>query len=238
MAERFRVVSLVPDAETVNAALAAEAAALAAGLRAAPEADLDSPTCCPPWSVRDELAHTAVAVWRTLEMLDADPPQALPISTPAYYAPDDRFAPAADSARVAAAHEFAAARTGPQLIDWCEQQCTAVVQRVAATGERLVATRHGDPMRLTDFQVTRVVELAVHGLDLADALGADPWLTPQAADVVTGLLFGHQAGAAAALLGADRADLLRAAMGRTPLTAAQRSGLDALGTTWLATGPS
>ncbi|MDI1463624.1 maleylpyruvate isomerase N-terminal domain-containing protein [Catellatospora sp. KI3] len=232
------MVSLVPDAATVTAALAAEAAALVAGLRAVPEADLDRPTCCPPWTVRDELAHTAVAVSRTLDMLDAPAPSAEPISTARYYAPDARFAPAADSARVDSAHEFAAARTGPQLIDWCEQQCAAVTARVTATAPRLVATRHGDPMRLTDFQVTRVVELAVHGLDLSDALGVAPWLTGQAADVVTGLLFGPQTGAAAALLGTDRPGLLRAATGRSPLTAAQRTALTGLGTTWLTTAPN
>nr|WP_308167433.1 maleylpyruvate isomerase N-terminal domain-containing protein [Catellatospora tritici] len=230
--------SLIPDAATVNAALTAEAAALVAGLRAVPEADLDRPTCCPPWSVRDELAHTAIAVSRTLDMLDADPPRAVPISTPRYYAPDARFAPEADNARVDLAHEFAAARTGPQLIDWCEQQCAAVAARVAATAPRLVTTRHGDPMRLTDFQVTRVVELAVHGLDLSDALGVAPWLTPRAADVVAGLLFGPQADTVASLLATDRPGLLRAATGRTTLTAAQRQGLDDLGTTWLTTAPS
>ncbi|MFD0591208.1 hypothetical protein ACFQZ4_00275 [Catellatospora coxensis] len=76
-------------------------------------------------------------------------------------------------------------------MDWFEQMSAQVVARVAGTqGSRLVTTRHGDPMRLTDFQVTRVVELAVHGLDLADALGVAPWLTAQAAGVVEGLLFG------------------------------------------------
>ena len=46
---------------------------------------------------------------------------------------------------------------------------------------RIVQTRHGDAMLLTDFLTTRVVELAVHGLDVADVLEQQPWLTAPAA---------------------------------------------------------
>lgn len=48
VAERFRVVSTIPGADVVQAAVAAEAAALIAGQRAASVPDLDRPTCCPP----------------------------------------------------------------------------------------------------------------------------------------------------------------------------------------------
>ncbi|BCJ75579.1 hypothetical protein CS0771_51230 [Catellatospora sp. IY07-71] len=236
VAERFRVASVIPGAQAVNAALAAEAAALVAGLRAVPEAALDRPTCCPPWTVRDEFAHAAIAVSRTLEMLDAAPPPGPPVDTARYYAPDHRFAPQADRARVDLAAEFAAARSGPELIDWFEQQAEQVTDRVGASPERLVTTRHGDPMRLTDFQVTRVVELAVHGLDLADALGVAPWLTEHAAAVVEGLLFGLSAPAARAALGVDAAGLLRRATGRVAPTGAERERLDGLGVTWLTLG--
>jgi hypothetical protein len=100
-------------------------------------------------------------------------------------------------------------------------------------GDRLVTTRHGDPMRLTDFQVTRVFELAVHGLDLADGLGVPSWLTSEAADLVDGLLFGLRAPDAREALGVDPAGLIRRATGRTPLAGAERATLDRLGITWL-----
>lgn len=186
--------------------------------------------------MRDEFAHTAIAVSRTLEMLDAAPPPGPPVDTARYYSPDHRFAPRTDRARVDQAAEFAAARSGPELIDWFEQQVKQIADRVTASPERLVATRHGDPMRLTDFQVTRVVELVVHGLDLADALGVAPWLTAEAAAVVTGLLFGLSAPAAEAALGVDTAGLLRRATGRVALSDAERARLDALGVTWLTLG--
>jgi hypothetical protein len=45
-------------------------------------------------------------------------------------------------------------------------------------------------MLLTGFLLTRVVEVAVHGLDLTDAVEREPWLTRPAADLVLGLLVG------------------------------------------------
>jgi uncharacterized protein (TIGR03083 family) len=237
VAERFRVTSLIPDETTVGAAVAAESAALVAALRTAPVADLDRPTCCPPWTVRGEFAHAAIALSRTLAMLDAPAPAGPPVDTARYYSPDERFSPATDRQRVDTAQEYAEQRTPAELIDWFEQMSAQVVARVAGvSGSRLVTTRHGDPMRLTDFQVTRVVELAVHGLDLADALGVAPWLTAQAAGVVEGLLFGLAAPRAARELGVDRAGLLRRVTGRTPLSDAERARLRELGITWLTLG--
>jgi|GEM_PF-5822351 len=40
-------------------------------------------------------------------------------------------------------------------------------------------------MLLRDFMVTRVVELAVHRPDLADALDSPPWTHDSAVEVVT-----------------------------------------------------
>lgn len=59
---------------------------------------------------------------------------------------------------------------------------------------RLVLTRHGDAILLSDFLVTRVFEVAVHGLDVADAVRSTPWLTPAGALVVHGLLFDEPPG--------------------------------------------
>ena len=49
-------------------------------------------------------------------------------------------------------------------------------------------TRHGDLISLTEFLRTRVLELAVHRLDLAVALGREPWMTQPAAQVTEELL--------------------------------------------------
>jgi Mycothiol maleylpyruvate isomerase N-terminal domain len=92
----------------------------------------------------------------------------------------------------------------------------------ATPPDRVVRTRHGDYMLLTEFLRTRVVEVAVHGLDLAAGLGRDPWLTDQAAGVIEELLV--PAPAAAGLrrdLGWDQVTLIAKGTGRLPLTAAE-----------------
>ena len=69
-------------------------------------------------------------------------------------------------------------------------------------------------MRPNSFLLTRVVEVAVHGLDLADALGREPWLTSQAADLVQGLLLGPDGATALEKLGWGQLHFLRKATGR------------------------
>jgi hypothetical protein len=63
-------------------------------------------------------------------------------------------------------------------------------------------------MLLTEFLKTRVIEVAVHGFDLADAVARPSWLTPAAADVLQELLLGPARAAP------DPERFLRAATGR------------------------
>ena len=53
---------------------------------------------------------------------------------------------------------------------------------------RLLRTRVSAGIRLDEFCATRVLEVAVHGLDLARALDLEPWITPAGADVTTAIL--------------------------------------------------
>ncbi len=96
---------------------------------------------------------------------------------------------------------------------------------------------HGDRMLLTEFLRTRVLELAVHGLDLAAGLGRQPWITAAAARVVEDLVL--PAGNAAQLLsesGWDQTALIAKATGRLPLTAAGTKLIERHGIHWLALG--
>ena len=82
---------------------------------------------------------------------------------------------------------------------------------------RVVQTRHGDLMLLAEFLRTRVLELAVHGLDLAAALDRGPWMTAPAAAVTEDLLL--PAAAAAGLhadTGWDQVTLIAALTGQAP----------------------
>ncbi|HEY7921089.1 MAG TPA: hypothetical protein VIE45_15615, partial [Streptosporangiaceae bacterium] len=106
----------------------------------------------------------------------------------------------------------------------------------AAPG-RVVRTRHGDPMLVTEFLRTRVLELAVHGLDLAAALDREPWMTFQAAQVTEDLLL--PAGAAGRLraeTGWDRVGLIARLTGRHPVTPAETGLIQSTGIGRLALG--
>jgi hypothetical protein len=77
-------------------------------------------------------------------------------------------------------------------------------------------------MLLTEFVRTRVLELAVHGLDLAAALDRQPWMTLPAAQVTEELLLPSPAAARLrAAAGWDRTTLIAKLTGRAPVTTAE-----------------
>lgn len=154
---------------------------------------LDAPSGCPPWTVRELVCHVRIAVSRLPGMLAAPAPHGPPAPVQACYDPayDPAHADAAAHAdRVAAARLDAAAWPTPYAVTAAFTR--AVDAAVAAARRhdpaRLVRTRWGRPMTLEDYLVTRVVEVAVHGRDIAAGLGRAPWTTPAAARVVAGLL--------------------------------------------------
>ncbi|MFI6071548.1 maleylpyruvate isomerase N-terminal domain-containing protein [Actinoplanes sp. NPDC051343] len=182
--------------------LVAESEALVAAL---PAGRWSRPTRCAPWDVRELLAHVRVAVGRVTTMLAAPAPSEATVPAVDYYRPDARFSPATNADRVATARSA--------VVDDELAAFAATVSEVAAACRaqppgRVVRTRHGDPMLLDDFLTTRVVEVAVHGFDLADAAGVPSWLTPAAAEVLQDLLLGPGGRAP------DPLHFLRAATGR------------------------
>lgn len=235
--------------EHVLDVLATECEAMGRGLsdvgRADP-AEWDLPTRCAPWSVRELLGHVCVVLGWVPGMLAGEAPGQAEISAVQYYRADHRFDAAANVARIDLGRE----RVGELPVSGLMTEFDGVWRDVVARcrrerGERVARTRHGDAMLLTDFLATRVVEVAVHGLDLADALGREPWLTDPAADLVTGLLTGDGDGGGhgdgdgpdrAAALGWDRARLLRKATGREPLSVAESERLAEVGIRRLALG--
>ncbi|WP_225800257.1 maleylpyruvate isomerase N-terminal domain-containing protein [Streptomyces sp. NK15101] len=170
--------------------------------------------------------------------LDAPAPDEPEISAAEYYRPDDRFSTRSNDTRIAPARDRAArsadgaAFAGDFAATW---QRVDRLCRVQPAG-RTVRTRHGDAMLLSEFLLARVVEVAAHGVDLADALGHEPWLTPSAGDAVTELLLGTEHVAATEELGWSRTRLLRKVTGREPLDEAGAEQIERLGLRWLALG--
>lgn len=217
---------------SVRQAFRAESTALGAVLRDLDEPDFDRPTDCPPWTVRDLLAHLGTTVGRLTDMLAVAAPSGPTSSAADYYGPA-KFTPEVDTERVDGARRQARVPpSGPALARQVDRTLRAVDARVAVERpERLVRTRHGDVLTLDDFLLTRVVEVGVHGLDLASALGRPPWLTEPAATVIAGLLLGGRP-APPEELGWDRSTLIRRATGRSSVSPAEQTVLDRHGLRW------
>jgi len=225
-------------------AFRAESAALASVAAGLTDADLRRPSPCPPWPLGGLLAHVVVAAGRIEQAIAAGREPARPpgplVPAAGYYRPDQRFSAGVNADRVDVAAALAD-RLG---------SASALAAELAAAARRSLAlltseppdlevrTRHGDRMRLTDFAVTRVVELGVHGLDAAIALDSEPWLTDPAATVLEDLLLpgAARAGDVAARLGCDRAGLIARLTGRVALLPAERAALTGHGLTTLALG--
>jgi uncharacterized protein (TIGR03083 family) len=195
-----------------------------------------APTRCAPWDAAALAAHITMALARLAPMLDAPEPATAAIDAAGYYRPDERFSPETNTIRVDSA-AAAASDGGPAVAARFHTTWRSAAERCAAEPpSRRVTTRHGDPMTLADFLTTRVVEVAVHGIDLADALGLPRWTTPVAAAHVTGLLLGAGHEKALAGIGLDPVAFIAKATGREVFTPAERAEVKARGIAWLALG--
>ncbi len=167
--------------------LAGECTRVAEELAALAEADFSRPTRCPPWDVKELAAH----VWNALDRLpsflaDPEPPTATADAVTYWRSYD----PIADAASIVARSTAISARfaEGTELARSFGEHWRACVEaaRVADPG-RILRTRVAD-IRLDEFVATRVLEATVHGLDLARALGREPWITPAGAEVTVAIL--------------------------------------------------
>jgi uncharacterized protein (TIGR03083 family) len=185
-----------------------------------------TPTRCPPWDVRILVGHMVRDLDRVVTYLNEPAPDAAPADAISYWRSYD---PRAEGARITASSTEAADRfdSTEALVLGLEETlrlCLAAA-RVEEPG-RLLRTRL-TTVRLDEFLKTRILEIGVHGLDLADALDRDPWLSPAAASVVLGILTG--------LLGEDPSASLRwsgltyieTGTGRRALTPGERTLLGA-----------
>lgn len=211
-------------------ALQAEAQALTAVLDGLDPPAWEVATRCPPWRVRDVVGHVVTALGRVPGMIAAPAPPHPDTTATAYYRPDDRFSDTANADRVQTAHGRAATGDGTSLAADLAVTVHGVVSACRREPQgRVVRTRHGDAMLLSDFLTTRVVEVAVHGLDVADALQRPAWLTVSAAEHLGHLLFGPHWRHAVAELGWDGEALVRRTTGRGAVSADESAAARRLG---------
>jgi uncharacterized protein (TIGR03083 family) len=200
----------------LRATLAAECAAIGSDASGLDEARLDLPTRLPRWSVRELLGH----IWRDMDRLrwsiarpaperaDADA-----ISYWRSYDPVEGPKATADRA-IDAAKGFV---DGAELLASFDANWREGIEAASAVPDDRLVETWGPAMRLDDFLATRVLELAVHRLDLADALGRPGELDHDAA-IVTGRILVGLLGAAPHGVEWTPVAFAEKATGRHPLT--------------------
>ncbi|MFV2104213.1 maleylpyruvate isomerase N-terminal domain-containing protein [Micromonospora sp. LOL_024] len=223
---------------TIRQVFRDECAQLGEVLRTLDPVDLERPTDCPPWTVTELLAHVRVGAGRLAGMLGSPAPACAQVDAASYFGAA-KFTPEVEAARIQSARIDAGQGdphgAPPRLGADFDRAWRATIDAVDAHHpDRVVRTRHGDAMTVTEFLRTRVVEVGVHGLDLAAALDRPPWLTPAAGRVIAELLTGGRP--LPAELGWDRLTLIAKATGRVARNDAERAILDDAGIRLLSFG--
>ena len=224
--------------EMILEAFGAESQRLSEIVAGADDATFARPSPCVPWTVAELVYHVRMTMGRLPGMLAAPEPTGTGlVSAAGYYRADQRFSAAANADRIQSAQRGAAALPGAaaRARDFAaaRQQAWTLLQ-VTPPG-RVVQTRHGDRMLLTEFLRTRVLELAVHGLDLATALERQPWTTALAAEVTGQLLLPSAAAdRLRAETGWDQVTMIAKLAGRCPVTPAETQLIESLRTRRLA----
>ncbi|MFN2544132.1 MAG: maleylpyruvate isomerase N-terminal domain-containing protein [Actinomycetota bacterium] len=162
---------------TILGTLAAECERISSCLLPLTDDDFARPTRCGEWNVKELLAHLYRDIEQVAVMVAEPPAPAIDADAVSYWGMYD---PVVDGRSIAdrAKMRAAAHRTGHELAriwDWMWPKALDDAKREDT--DRIIRT-WGPGMLLQEFLRTRVVEAAVHGLDLADALGRVPWLTP------------------------------------------------------------
>jgi uncharacterized protein (TIGR03083 family) len=138
------------------------------------------------WTVRELVAHTDRAYRTVIDYLTGDTVDPTAIATAAGYF---RLVLAEETPHVHIAAR--AKREAVEHDDW-----VATTDELALHCEKLIVDTPGDAichlmvgeMALAQYLATRVVELVVHGLDLADAIGLEVNPPPVSAEVVVRVL--------------------------------------------------
>ncbi len=141
---------------------------------AVPEDRWDSPGLG-VWSLRDLAGHTSRAL-TTIETYLAREPEQTTLDGPLAYlaAVAATSATAEGAAAIAARGREAGEALGPDVAESVRQIADRVVALVDRTADDAPVTTTAGGIVLGDYLPTRALELTVHTLDIAAALGTDP----------------------------------------------------------------
>ncbi|MGH2830635.1 MAG: maleylpyruvate isomerase N-terminal domain-containing protein [Actinomycetota bacterium] len=180
--------------------------------------DWDRPTRCPPMVVLDLAAHAWRGGQRIVEMVAAGPVDSEPEKDGVTYF---RYDPAAIGPEVVARAQAVAAEHDAKTFagDWRQGWAEALDAAAVAMekGDGVYDNVFGGLMRMSEYLRTRVLEVAIHTMDLRHAVGLSPDPTEAGlmvtCDVLRGLL-----GTDLRSLGVDDVRFALVGTGREPLS--------------------
>jgi uncharacterized protein (TIGR03083 family) len=166
--------------------------ALEATLATLSEEDWARPTLlrsandAPPWTVLELAAHMDIFMAITLGLM-AEPQQAPPAIDGASFC-----IACSDGSQGAMLHQYMAdhakGHTPGTITEAVHGTFKSALEGARSTPPDTIGPAFYGLMRLDDFMATRTVEVAVHGLDLTDALGRPPLSMPKAVPIAAAML--------------------------------------------------
>jgi uncharacterized protein (TIGR03083 family) len=188
-----------------------------------------TPTRLPPWTIKDVLAHLLDVVDAVNVGLAEFPPAVVDGDAVSYWRSYDPDEDAAEtSAR--ATERAATYATGAALAEAWDALRQRTIQAITPKdGTRPIATG-GPVLTLDEFLKTRVLEVTIHGLDMAAALGRPPWATAPALAVTREIMVGLLGIRPPADLEWDAVTFLETGAGRRSLTPRERGLLGEVST--------
>lgn len=208
-------------------ALSAECIAFTAALDAIAPSDWERTTNCPPWTVRELVAHTYGSTMVDPAHLGPPIGGAPVIQAADYYRRAERDSVAYRSDNVERWQRFAARFADDAAVAAaCARDWPPMIANLRSQDpERLMGMSWHASMTLDDYLVSRVIGVAAHGVDLAITLDRPRWTTSEALAVVRPALVSLLGAEPADGLGWTDQDLLETGTGRRPLTDVERATL-------------
>lgn len=198
------------DDPRLPAQLADECRAIADVAGALSESTFSSPTNCPPWTVKELIVHIAGTIWLPQWMPSSD----APVSAVGYYQRGERETDEYRARSAQAAQGAAAAfATGADAVAALRSRAGKWEAELDGDLSEVVRLGNGVVISKGDYIVTRVVSVAIHGIDLAISLDR-PWFVTGAAHELLVQILEELVGAPASALGWSEEELILWGTGR------------------------
>lgn len=206
------------------AALAAEGAKTSAFLRGLDASDWSAATRCPPWTVREIVVHMTAMMQTMGETATRGALPAEPVKDRASWWDYDIDE---DKAATVGWVEDASKRfpQSPLFDHWdtALEHGVAAVRAALASGDPVVQPGD-DPILMSEYVATRVLEITIHTMDVRDAFDLPPDPSPEGLATTIDILR-RRLGTDPITLGFDGVDFVVLATGRRELTDHDRARL-------------